>query len=123
MAPRTTPQAARARLHEALDQVLDRLVPANEQTPLRLKTFADFEDAAEEHAVPLVGMVLEELASLSDQADVSTGGRCPHCCGENVRLVAEAKQREVQSRYGPVVYSEQAARCRDCGRTFFPSAS
>lgn len=123
MPARTTPSSSRARLHRALDQALDRLLPSDEKTPLRLQTFAEFEDATEQHAMPLLGMILEELSALRPEAEAQAAGCCPHCSAANTRLDGEATQREVRSRWGPVVYAQQRARCRSCGAAFSPSGS
>jgi hypothetical protein len=118
-----TPQDSRARLHAALDQALDRILPPNEGVPLRLQTFLEFEEATEEHAMPVLGMILEELASLAAQArGGAEAGCCPHCGSADAPAGRKKIQREVRSRWGPVVYEHTPTRCRQCRRPFSPSA-
>ena len=123
MAARSTRQEARARILSAFNTQLDRVIPQDENIPLKGATFADFEDQVETLAQTVLPVALEERASLESNAEVETAGRCPHCGWEGVYLEKAATQPEVRSRYGPVVLHKQHARCRSCGGSFSPSGS
>jgi predicted Zn-ribbon and HTH transcriptional regulator len=123
MSARSTRQEARARILAAFTGQLDRLIPEDEEVPLKGATFADFEDQAETLAQTTLPVVLEERAALEPNAEVQTPGRCPHCGSEGVYLEKGATQTELRSRHGPVVLRKQHARCRSCGGSFSPSGS
>ncbi len=123
MAARSTRQEARARILAAFNAQLDRVIPEDENIPLKGATFADFEDQVETLAQTALPVALEERASLEANAEVETAGRCPHCGSEGVSLEKAVTQPEVRSRYGPVVLHKQHARCRSCGGSFSPSGS
>jgi hypothetical protein len=123
MPARSTRQEARARILAAFEGQLDRMIPADESVPLKGAIFADFEDQAEEMARATLPVVLEERAALESNAEVTTGGRCPHCGSDRVYLEKRVSQSEVRSAHGPVVLSKQHARCWACGVSFSPSGS
>ncbi len=123
MPARSTRQEARARILATFKAQLDRLIPEDEEVPLKGATFADFEDQAETLAQATLPVVLEERAALESNAEVETAGRCPHCGSDGVYLEKQVSQPEVRSRYGPVVLPKQHARCRSCGGSFSPSGS
>ena len=123
MPARTTRQEARARILAAFTGQLDRMIPADEQVPLKGATFADFEDQAEALARSVLPVVLEERAALEANAEVVTAGRCPHCGSDRVYLEKPVTQPEVLSAHGPVVLHQQHARCRACDGSFSPSGS
>jgi ribosomal protein S14 len=123
MPARTTRQAARARILAAVHAELDRMIPLDEEVPLKGATFADFEDQVEALARGALPVVLEERAALEVNAAVQTAGRCPHCGSGRVYLKQQANESEVLSVHGPVILSKQHARCRACGESFSPSGS
>ena len=123
MPARTTRQVARARILSAFASQLDRVIPEDENVPLKGATFVDFEDQVETLAHAALPVVLEERAALASNSEVEGAGRCPHCGSAGVYLKKETTQPEVRSRYGPVVLPHQHARCRSCGGTFSPSGS
>ena len=123
MAARSTGQEARARILAAFRAQLDRVIPEDENVPLKGATFADFEDQVETLAQVALPVALEERAALESNAEVETAGRCPHGGSEGVCLEKAVTQPEIRSRYGPVVLRKQHARCRSCGGSFSPSAS
>ena len=123
MPARSTRRQARARIMRAFQAQLDRMIPADEQVPLKGATFADFEDQVEELARSALPVVVEERAALEANAEVVTPGRCPHCGSDRVYLEKRATQSEVLSPHGPVVLHQQHARCRACDRSFSPSGS
>ncbi len=123
MAARSTGQEARARILAAFRAQLDRVIPEDENVPLKGATFADFEDQVETLAQVALPVTLEERAALESNAEVETAGRCPHCGSEGVYLEKTVTQPEVRSRNGPVVLHKQHARCRSCGGSFSPSGS
>ena len=123
MAARTTRQEARARILATFEAQLDRIIPQDEDIPLKGATFVDFEDQAESLAQAALPVVLEERAALEPNAEVETAGRCPYCGSDGVYLKTGATQPEMRSRYGPVVVRKQHARCRSCGGSFSPSGS
>ena len=123
MPARSTRQEARARILAAVRAQLDRMIPEDEEVPLKGATFADFEDQVEELARAALPVVLEERAALEPNAQVEQAGRCPHCSSDRVYLEKPVTQPEVRSLHGPVVLYKQHARCRSCGGSFSPSGS
>jgi len=123
MPARTTRQEARARILAAFQAQLDRMIPVDEEVPLKGATFADFEDQVEELARSALPVALEERAALECNAEVVTAGRCPHCGSARVYLEKQVTTPEVGSAHGPVVLHKQHARCRACGGSFSPSGS
>ena len=123
MPARSTRQNARARILAAFSAQLDRIIPEDEEVPLRGATFLDFEDQVEELARATLPIALEERAALEVNAEVETAGRCPHCGSERVYLEKQVTHPEVVSPHGPVVLHKQHARCRSCDGSFSPSGS
>ena len=123
MPARTTRQEARARILAAFQAQLDRMIPEDEEVPLKGATFADFEDQVEALARTALPVALEERAALESNAEVETAGRCPHCGSDGVYLEKQVSQPEILSPHGPVVLRKQHARCRSCGGSFSPSGS
>jgi hypothetical protein len=123
MPARSTRQEARARILAAVTAQLDRMIPEDENVPLKGATFADFEDQVESLARSALPVVLEERAALEPNAEVAAPGRCPHCGSDGVYLEKQVTQPEVLSLHGPVVLYKQHARCRSCGGSFSPSGS
>lgn len=123
MAARTTRQEARARMMAAVTAELDRMIPLDEDAPLKGALFADFEDQAEELARGVLPVVLEERAALEPNAAVTSAGRCPYCGSDRTYLEKQVTQPEILSPHGPVVLPRQHARCRSCGGSFSPSGS
>ena len=123
MPARSTREEARARILATFQAQLDRMIPKDEEVPLKGATFADFEDQVEDLAQTALPVVLEERAALEPNAEVERAGRCPHCGSDRVYLKKEATQPEVRSPHGPVVLYKQHARCRSCGGSFSPSGS
>ncbi len=123
MPARTTRQEARARILAVFSAQLDRMIPEDEDVPLKGATFADFEDQVEALARTALPVAIEERAALSSNAEVEMAGRCPHCGSDRVYLKKETTQSEVRSPHGPVVLFKQHARCRSCGGSFSPSGS
>ncbi len=123
MPARSTRGDARARIRAAFEAQLDRMIPADEDVPLKGATFADFEDQAEELARATLPAVLEERAALEANAEVLTAGRCPYCGSDRVYLEKQVTQPEILSPHGPVVLPKQHARCRACDGSFSPSSS
>jgi len=101
---------------------LDRMIPPDEEVPLKGATFADFEDQVEELARGVLPLVLEERAALESNAEVTMAGRCPHCGSERTYLEKQVTQPEIRAVHGPVVLPRQHARCRACGGSFSPSS-
>jgi ribosomal protein S14 len=123
MAARTTRQEARARIMAAVTAELDRMIPLDEEAPLKGAMFGDFEDQVEVLARGMLPVVLEERAALEPNAEVTVAGRCPHCGSGRTYLEKQVTQPEILSLHGPVVVPRQHARCRACGGSFSPSGS
>jgi DNA-directed RNA polymerase subunit RPC12/RpoP len=123
MSALTNRREARERALAAFRDALDRIIPPDESIPLKGSKFVDFEDQVEEVAQAVLPTLLEERATLEDNAQVTGAGRCPHCGSDRVYLEKQANQAERFSRHGPVVIREQGARCRGCGGSFSPSGS
>jgi hypothetical protein len=123
MAARTTRQAARERMQAVFGAALDRLIPPDEAVPLKGALFVDFEDQVEALVRAVAPTALEERAALAENAQVGTAGRCAHCGSGRVYLEKQVTQPEVRSPHGPVVVSQQQARCRACGGSFSPSGA
>ena len=123
MPARTTRQEARARILATVVAQLDRMIPVDEEVPLKGATFADFEDQVEALARGALPVVLEERAALETNAEVDAAGRCPHCGSGRTYLEKQVTQPEMLSLHGVVVLPKQHARCRACGGSFSPSGS
>lgn len=124
MAATTDRKAARERLTALALAEIDRLIPADENVPLKGQFFADFEDQADELERTLCPAFLKERIALSSVAEQATGGRCPHCHSDRVYLERRpAVEVEVLTPHGKVTLGKQKARCRSCDRTFSPSGS
>ena len=119
----TNRAAARKRLRQMFEAELDRLVPLDENVPLKGRRFIDFERQADEIKRALIPTFLEERAALDEQAQVSQPGLCPHCGSDRVYLEKDSRQVEVTSRDGQVVLPKQDCRCRACDGSFSPSGS
>jgi hypothetical protein len=119
----TSRQEARERLLKTALSAIDRLVPADENVPLRGSTFADFESQSYEVSDAILTAMMEERAKLQGNAVVAGPGLCPHC-GSN-RTYLEDKgaslNQEIRSPSGPVLIAKQGARCRACDGSFSPS--
>ncbi len=68
MAATTTREAARERLRKTLEATLDRLIPQDENVPLKDSRFIDFEKQADELKRALFPTFLEERAALDSGA-------------------------------------------------------
>lgn len=123
MSARTTRREARTRILATFTAELDRMIPEDEEKPLKGATFGDFEDQVDQVARSALPVILEERAALEPNARVEAAGRCPHCASSRVYLEPQATQSEVVSPHGPVVLTKQHARCRACGGSFSPSGS
>ena len=123
MAARTTRDAARARIMAVVTAELDRMIPLDEEAPLRGAILADFEDQVEALARGVLPVVLEERAALEPNAEVTVAGRCPHCGSDRTYLKKQVTQPEILSLHGPVVLPRQHGRCRASGGSFSPSGS
>jgi hypothetical protein len=123
MAATTTREAARERMRQIMEKTLDRLMPADENVPLKGSRFIDFETQADELKRALLPTFLEERAALDARASVKSPGLCPHCGSARVYLEKPVRQVEVTSRDGPVVLAKQDCRCRACNGSFSPSGS
>jgi transposase-like protein len=103
---------------------LDRIIPPDESTPMKGRTFREWEDQADRFDRTVTAALLEQCAALDANARVQTGGRCPHCGSERVYMEkAGPRKSHVQTLHGPVGIERQSVRCRACGRTFSPSGS
>ena len=77
MPARSTRQEARARILATFEAQLDRMIPEDEEVPLKGGTFADFEEQVEQLARAALPVALEERAALECNAEVTSGGRLP----------------------------------------------
>ena len=123
MSARTTRQEARARILATFQAKLDRLIPADESTPLKGSRFTDFEDQVESLARSTLPVVLEERAALEPNARAEGGGRCPRCGSLRVYLEKRETPAEILSPHGKLVVPKQHCRCRSCGESFSPSGA
>jgi len=125
MAALTTRQAARERIRAALEKKLDEIIPADESIPLRGRTFAEWEDQADDFDRMVTSTLLEERAALEESAVVEREslGRCPHCGSPRLYLRNETHNESRQTAHGEVVLTHQRMRCRSCDRTFSPSGA
>jgi hypothetical protein len=127
MSARTTRQDARQRIIQSFMDSLDRIIPPEESSPLRGKTFLDWENQADALRKAVIPTLLQERAALDDGAEVSVGGCgvCPRCASDRIYLDhgGRVTQKEIISPHGPVVVSTQQCRCRKCGRSFSPSGA
>lgn len=126
MPARTTRKEARDRLLRTILSAVDRIIPEDECQPLRGSTFADWEDQTDAFKQAVIPTILEERAALEANAQMSQEqlGRCPFCGSDSVKLRTDpVAAPEVITPEGPAVIPVQRGRCRDCGRSFSPSAS
>lgn len=123
MPARTSRREARERIFKVMTEALDRMIPADESTPLRGSIFADWEEQAAVVRQAVIPTLLEERAALEENAKVSHGGSCPYCgCSDRVYLEKDESSAEARSPDGPVAFQKQNCRCRACGGSFSPSA-
>ncbi len=73
MPARSTRQEARDRIFKAFRAPLDRLIPADEQVPLKGPLFVDFEDQAEALIRAASPVFLEERAVLGRETPEAAG--------------------------------------------------
>ena len=126
MAARTTREAARARIRAAFDKALDQIIPAETSTPLRGRTFIEWEDQADQFDQAVTTTLLEERAALEETARVDPGelGRCVHCGSDRLYLQQPRPQNKtLRTVHGEAVLGQQSVRCRACGRSFSPSGA
>lgn len=126
MAARTTRQAARARILATFEKALDEVIPADPATPLRGRTFAEWEDQADAFDRAVTTTLMEERAALEETAEVAVGqlGCCPHCGAHRLYLQQAAlRNTPLRTPHGEVVLGHQSVRCRSCGRSFSPSGA
>jgi len=126
MPARTTRKEARDRLLRTIQVAVDRIIPEDESKPLHGSTFADWEDQTDAFKQAVIPTILEERAALESNAELGEKhlGRCPFCGSESVKLRSDPLAApEVITPDGPAVIPVQRGRCRDCGRSFSPSAS
>jgi hypothetical protein len=123
MAALTDRQKAREKLSQIFQTLLDKMIPPDTQVPLAGRKFIDWEDQGDELARTMVPLFLEERAALDAAAQADCGGRCPMCQSDRVYLIKEAGNTEVMTPHGPVVLKKQRCRCRECDRSFSPSAA
>lgn len=112
---------ARRRIFEITRRALDKVVPPDEQLPLRGSTFIEFEDQVEEAGRAIMTALLEERTALDAAAWQEKPGRCPYCTSERVYLETEVTVKEVLSPVGPLRVRLQHCRCRACNGSFSPS--
>src|SRR5579884_3675913 len=123
MAARRTRQEARQRAIDAFMASLDRIIPPDESVPLKGSIFRDWEDQVAQMRRAVLPTVLEERAALESNAQVDSGGHCPHCGSDAVYLERQTTRPEVLSPEGPVIFERQHCRCRSCGGSFSPSTA
>ena len=121
MPARRTRQEARQRLIDVFMASLDKVIPTEESSPLKGRTFLDWEKQAEQLKQAVIPTLLEERSGLEQNAVVEHGGHCPHCGSDNVYLEKQTTQTEVRSPEGVVVVQKQHCRCRCCDGSFSPS--
>ncbi len=121
MAARTTRKEARDRCLKTMMEALDRMIPADESKPLKGSKFIDWENQAGLFKQAVIPTLLEERAALEGNAQVDSGGYCPHCGSDSVYLEKQTTRVEVRGPDGPVVVDKQHCRCRTCGGSFSPS--
>jgi hypothetical protein len=124
MPARTTRSQARERAIAVFMSSLDRIIPADESTPLRGSKFLDWELQVQLLKRAVVPTILEERAALEGNAKVESGhlGHCVFCGSDRLYLIEGTTPGEVIGPDGPSVIPTQSCRCRSCGRTFSPSA-
>jgi len=115
--------AANPTVLKVLDELRAKMMPLDENVPLKGRRLIDFERQADELKRALIPTFLEERAALDEQAQVSEPGLCPHCGSDRVYLEKDYRQVELASRDGQVVLPKQDCRCRACDGSFSPSGS
>jgi DNA-directed RNA polymerase subunit RPC12/RpoP len=115
-------QAARERILRQIQAEVDRLLPADPDVPLQGRTFLDFENVAERVSNDLYVTIVEERVMLAG-LDRPTVARCPHCSSPRLRQAGDLRKKEIRTPRGVAMVEEPMLRCRDCGRSFSPSAA
>lgn len=123
MAGITTRQEARDHVRSKVEALLDRMIPEDENQPVKDGFFWEWEVMADEFDRETTAALIEALAGLSGQARLDHPGACPACGCLRTRWLDKDKQQERQSKHGVVVLPRQVARCRSCGRSFSPSGT
>ena len=123
MAGIMTRQEARNHVISTVKSLLDRMIPEDENQPVKDGVFWEWEEMADEFDRTATASVMEALAGLSSQAKLDHPGSCPACGCVRTRWLDQEKQQERRSKHGGVVMPRQVARCRSCGRSFSPSGA
>jgi hypothetical protein len=123
MASRMTRQQARELARQAFEASLDKMIPADESTPLKGRRFGDWENQLEGVIRAISPVLLEGRQALEENARAEQAGRCPHCASENTYLKKQEVLQKRHGPHGPISVTAQQARCRDCNGSFSPSAS
>ena len=121
MSARRSRREARERVMKTMMDALDRIMPEDENRPLKGTTFRSWEDQADEFKRSVIPTLLEERAALEPNAAVEQGGVCPFCGSDSVYLEKQTTVPEVITPDGPVLLPKQHCRCRTCGGSFSPS--
>jgi hypothetical protein len=119
----TTRQAALEQINKVFQSAVERFIPADESKPLRGTTFRDFELQVQAFKADVIPIILEQRAALTDSAEATEAGCCPHCGSQQTRWAGGPAQKEIRGPDGVIVLTKQHGRCRQCGRSFSPSGS
>ena len=123
MAGTITRREARDQVLSKVKTLLDRMIPEDENQPVKDGVFWEWEVMADEFDREATASLIEALAGLSGKARLDHPGVCPACGCPRTRWLDPDKQQERQSKHGVVVLPRQVARCRSCGRSFSPSGA
>jgi hypothetical protein len=113
-------------MRAAFEKALDQVIPEDESTPLRGRTFLEWEQQADAFDQAVTTTLLEERAALEESAQVESDakGCCPHCGSMRLYLQrSQPQNRSIQTPHGEVVIGHQSIRCRACDRSFSPSGA
>ena len=123
MPSKPTRQQARQKIDSAFQAALSKVIPADERSPLRGRTFSDFEDQVEEAGRTVMTEMLQQRADIDALAWEGNPGLCPHCDSERVYLEKQTTVREYRSPAGVLKIRVQNCRCRACNGSFSPSVA
>ena len=123
MPSKPTRQQSCQKIDSAFQSALSKVIPADERTPLRGRTFCDFEEQVEEAGRTVMSEMLQQRAELDAMAWEENPGLCPHCDSDRVYLEKQTTFGEFRSPAGILKIRVQNCRCRACNGSFSPSTA
>ena len=103
MAALTDRKAARRQILATVEKALDQVIPLDENTPLRGRTFLEWEQQADAFDRAVTTTLLEQRALLEDSAQLEAGelGSCPRCRSDRLYLQRDVTHKSPDP-FGPL---------------------